>query len=195
MNTEQTSSQPSKAKGILGTLLAGVAAVVAFIVTHASEHLGQMSGEWLGSALFIPLVLVFLCCWGAGKLLGPAYEDLKLAIGVTSAQTILHLFAALYLGGGYFMALLPDILILGGGTAWLILRPGIWPIVLLLAFESFALFMNALALFQGGFEMAIVKGLISTVLVRVAAILFLVNAFKSRRSKAAEAAKDVVPAG
>jgi hypothetical protein len=195
MGTEQTSGQPSKAKGILGTVLAGAAAVFAFIVTHASEHLGQMSGEWLGSALFIPLVLVFLCCWGAGKLLGPAYDDLKLAIGVTSAQTILHLFAALYLGGGYFMALLPDILILGGGTAWLVLRPGIWPIVLLLAFESFALLMNALTLFQGGFEIAMVKGLISTVLVRAAAIMFLVAAFKSRRGKAAEPAKDTVPAG
>ncbi len=181
--------QSSKLKGLLGTIVAGAAAVGAFVLVHLSEHLGQMGGEWLGSALFFPLVLVFLCCWIAGKLLGPEFGDLKIAIGITSAQALLHLFGGLYFGGAVLLSVMPDIIILGAGTAWLIARPGVWPIVALLAFEGFAIAMNLLTLMQGGFEMVIVKGLIGTILIRLAAILFLYSALKSRRAKAPEAVK------
>jgi hypothetical protein len=194
MNT-QSSEQSSKAKGIIATVLAGAAAVGAFLLSHLSEHLGQMGGEWLGSALFIPLVLLFLCCWIAGKLLGPEYADLKIAIGITSAQAILLMFAVAYFGTPVLLPLLPDILILVACTAWLIARPGLWPIGVLLAFEVFALGMNALTLVQGGFDVVVVKGLISTILIRLGAIIFLYSAFKARRAKPAEPAKDAVAPG
>jgi hypothetical protein len=195
MSTEQTPGLSSKAKSLLGTILAGAIAVGAFVLTHTTEHLSQMGGEWLGTAMFIPLVLVFLCCWIAGKLIPQTPDAQRIAIGITSAQAILHLFAAFYFGGGAFIALLPDILILTGGTAWLVLRPGVWPIVLLLAFEAFALLMNVVALVQGGFEVMVVKGLISTILIRVAAIIFLGTALKAQRAKAALPAQDTVTAG
>jgi hypothetical protein len=190
MSTEQA----SKFKGLLGTVAAGAAAVGAFLIAHLSEHLGQMGGEWLSSALFFPLVLVFVCCWIARKALGAEYDDLKIAIGITSAQAIIHLLGGLYFGGGVLLSVLPDIVILGGATAWLVARPGVWPIAVLLAFEGFAILMNLLALVGGGFDMAIVKGLISTILIRVAAILFLYSGLKSQRAKMGEAAKDGVPA-
>jgi hypothetical protein len=186
MDTEQS----SKFKGLLGTVIAGAVAAGGFVLVQLSEHLGQMGGEWLGGALFFPLVLVFLCCWIAGKLLKPELADLRIAVGITSAQAIIHLLGGLYLGGGALMSVLPDIVILGAGTAWLVARPGFWPIVLLLAFEGFAIVMNVIVLIESGFEMVIVKGLISTILIRLAAILFLYAALKSRRAKAPEAAKD-----
>ncbi len=191
MNTEQS----SKFKGLLGTVIAGAAAVGGFVLVHLSEHLGQMGGEWLGGALFFPLVLVFLCCWIAGKLLGPELGDLKIAIGITSAQALLHLFGGLYFGGAVLLSVMPDIVILGAGTAWLIARPGVWPIVALLAFEGFAVLMNLYTLIGGGFEMMIVKGLIGTVLIRLAAIVFLYSGLKSRRAKAPEAPKEAANEG
>lgn len=191
MDTEQS----SKFKGLVGMVIAGAAAAGGFVLVHLSEHLGQMGGEWLGGALFFPLVLVVLCCWIAGKLLKPELADLKIAVGITSAQAIIHLLGGLYLGGGALMSVMPDIVILGAGTAWLIVRPGFWPIVLLLAFEGFAILMNLIVLIEGGFEMAIVKGLISTILIRLAAILFLYSALKSRRAKAPEGAKDSASEG
>jgi hypothetical protein len=190
MNSEQS----AKIKGLFGTIVAGAAAVGAFLLAHLSEHAGQMGGEWLGGSLFFPLLLVFLSCWIAGKLLRPELNDLKIAIGITSAQAVLHLLGGLYLGGAALMSVLPDIVILGAGTAWLIARPGFWPIVLLLAFEGFAILMNLLLLVQSGFETVIVKGLISTILIRVAAILFLYSGLKSRRARALEGAKDSVTA-
>lgn len=184
MNTGQS----SKIKGLLGTILTGAAAVGGFILVQASEQLGQAGGAWLGSALFFPLVLVFGCCWIAHKVLGPELDDLKIAIGITSAQAIIHLLGGLYFGGEALVSVLPDVIILGAGTAWLIARPGVWPIMLLLAFEGFAVAMNLLVLLQSGFDAMVVKGLISTVLIRLAAILFLWSGLKARRAKASQPA-------
>jgi hypothetical protein len=194
MDTEQTSRQPSKAKGILGTVLAGVAAVFAFIVAHASEHLGQMGGEWLGPAMFIPLVLVFLCCWIAAKLIPQTPDSLRIAIGITGAQAIYHLLGGLLGGGQAILAVAPDVLILGGGTAWLLARPGFWPIVLLIGFEAIALAMNVFMVFEVGFEVLLVKGLISMVLIRMAAIILLYYGWKAIQPSTTAVAKDGAPA-
>jgi hypothetical protein len=186
--------QSSKIKGFFGTILAGAAAVGGFILVQASEQVGQAVGAWLSSSLFIPLILVFLCCWIASRVLGPELDDLKIAIGITSAQAILHLLGGLYFGGEALISLMPDILILGLGTAWLIARPGFWPIVVLLAFEGFAIAMNLLTLIQTGFETMVVKALLSTILIRLAAILFLASGLRARRAKAPAVDKDSVPA-
>jgi hypothetical protein len=195
MNTEQTPGQSSKAKGLLGTVLAGAIAVGAFILTHTTEHLSQMGGEWLGTAMFIPLVLVFLCCWIAGKLIPQTPDALRIAIGITSAQAIYHLLGGLLGGGAAMVAVAPDVLILGGGTAWLIARPGFWPIALLIGFEAIALAMNVFMVFEVGFEVLLVKGLISMLLIRVAAIIMLYYGWKAIRPSAPAVAKDGVAAG
>src|SRR5262245_56256165 len=94
-----TTEQPSKAKGFLGTIIAGAAAVGAFVLAHSAEQLGHMGGEWLGAMLFFPLVLIFLCCWAAKRLLPPALEDVRIAIGIVGAQALWFLVVGLYLGG------------------------------------------------------------------------------------------------
>ena len=195
MSTEQTSGQSSKVKGILGTLLAGALAAGAFVLTHATKHLSQMGGEWLGPAMFIPLVLVFLCCWIAGKLIPQTPDALRIAIGITSAQAIYHLLGGLLGGGAAMVAVAPDVLILGAGTAWLIARPGFWPITLLIGFEAIALAMNVFMVFDVGFEVLLVKGLISMVLIRVAAIVMLYYGWKAIQPRAASVTKDGVAAG
>jgi len=187
MSTEQT----SKIKSFLGTVAAGAAAVVGFILVQASEQLGQMGGAWLGPALFFPLILVFLCCWIASKVLGPEYEHLKVAIGIVSAQAIMHVLGGLYFGPEVFLSVLPDVVILGGGVAWLIARPGVWPVLLLLAFQAFAMLSTLVGIAQIGFEAEILKGGISSMLIRAAAIIFLFGAWRHLRAKPAVAPETV----
>jgi hypothetical protein len=186
MDTPET----SKAKGFLGTIVAGAAAVGAFILAQASEQLGQMGGEWLGASIFIPLVLVVLCCWIASKLIPQMPSSLRIGAGITSAQAIYHLLGGLLLGGGALLGVLPDVVILGAGTAWLIVRPGFWPIAVLIGFEAFAIAMNILTAFQYGFELSVLKGMISMLLIRIAAIIFLYNGWKAIRAGAPEATKE-----
>jgi hypothetical protein len=179
MSTEQT----SKIKSFLGTVAAGAAAVVGFILVQASEQLGQMGGAWLGSALFLPIVIIALCCWIATKVLGPEYDHLKIAIGITSAQTIMLVLAGLLAGGGALAILLPAILVLGLGTAWLVARPGMWPVVLLLGFEVLTLGLSFVELAQYEFSAGAMKGAISGVLLKVAAIIFLYGGLRAVREK------------
>jgi hypothetical protein len=183
MSTEQT----SKIKSFLGTVAAGAAAVVGFILVQASEQLGQMGGAWLGPALFFPLIVVFLCCWIASKVLGPEYEHMKVAIGIVSAQAIMHVLGGLYFGPDVLLSVMPDVVILGGGVAWLIARPGVWPVALLLAFEAFAMVSTIVGIAQIGFEAEILKGGISSLLIRAAAIAFLYGAWRHLRAKPATA--------
>lgn len=183
-----STGQTSKIKGFFATLAAGAAAVGAFVLVQASEQLGQFGGQWLGAALFFPLIVVFLCCWIAGKVLGPEHDHLKIAIGITGAQTIMHILGGWYFGAEVLLSLLPDILILGLGTAWLVARPGVWPVLLLLGFEVFALGSTLVGLSQIGFDAGILKGAISSILVRAAAIIFLFGAWRSLRAKTTAAA-------
>jgi hypothetical protein len=177
MSTEQT----SKTKGILTTVATGAAAVGAFILVQLSEQLGQMGGAWLGPALLLPLVIIGACCWIASKALGPDHDHLKIAIGITSAQIIMLIIAGVV--AGVLGILLPSILILGLGTAWLVARPGTWPIVVLLGFEvlTFVLAFGQLA--QYGFPAEALKGAISAMLVQVAAVIFLYVGLRAVRDK------------
>jgi hypothetical protein len=54
--------------------------------------------------------------------------------------------------------------------------------------------MNLLTLIQTGFETMVVKALLSTILIRLAAILFLASGLRARRAKAPAVDKDSVPA-
>jgi hypothetical protein len=173
----------SKAKGLLGVVAAGAAAVGAFILTHASEELGKMGGKYLGISLLFPLIVVFGCCWGARKILPAKTQDLSVAIGIVSGQVVLHLIGGLYFG--VLQRVLLDIVILGAGVTWLIVRPSVWPIIGLTAFEIFALGSNILALTQVTDVAAAFKGLISFMLIRLAAIIFLVAGYKTLNSRPA----------
>lgn len=176
-----TTEQPSKAKRFLGTILTGAAAVGAFIVAQSAEQLGQMGGAWLGGALFFPLVIVFLCYWAAKRLLPPGLEDLRLAIAIVSGQALSFLMAGLFLGAVGHVLL--DVIILVAGLAWLIARPGIWPIAFLIGVEGFALLINLFMLTQVDFEAGL-KGILSSLFIRVAAIFFLYTGLSSRRAAA-----------
>src|ERR1700674_1819371 len=132
--------KPSNGKGWIGTLGVGAAAVGAFILAHASEELGKQGGEYLGISLFFPLIVVFLCCWVARKVLSSDLQDLSIAIGTLSAQVLLHVLGGLYFG--VLTSVLLDIVLLSIGLAWLIIWPSVWPIIGLTGFEILALGTN-----------------------------------------------------
>jgi hypothetical protein len=173
--------KPSKGKGWIGTLGVGVAAVGAFILAHASEEFGKQGGEYLGISLFFPLVVVFLCCWVARKVLSPDLQDLSIAIGIVSAQVLLHVLGGLYFG--VLTSVLLDIVVLSIGLAWLIIRPSVWPIIGLTGFEILALGTNLVVLTQVTDTVGAVKGLLSFMLIRLAAIIFLIVGYRSLKAK------------
>jgi hypothetical protein len=169
--------QGSTTKGILAVIGAGAAALGAFIVSRLSEELGKMSGEYLGISLFVPLLVVFGCCWLARKLLPENLKVLSIGIGIVSAQVVLHIFAGLYFG--VLPRLLIDIAILTAGLTWLIMRPSIWPICALIAFEVYAVGSNLLVLAQVPNTAVVFKGVLSFMVIRLAAIFFLVLGYRA----------------
>ena len=149
-----------------------------------------MGGAWLGSALFFPLILVFLCCWIASKVLGPEYEHMKVAIGIVSAQAIMHVLGGLYFGPEVLLSVLPDVVVLGGGVAWLIARPGVWPVALLLAFEAFAMAFDHRRHRPDRLRGRDPEGRDQLLLIRAAAIIFLYRSVASPARQAGSGTRD-----
>jgi hypothetical protein len=160
---------------------AAAAAAGAFILAHASKEFGKMGGEYLGISLLFPLVVVFGSCWIARKVLPANLQNLSVGIGIVSGQVVLHVLGGLYFGVLQRVAL--DIVILTAGLTWLIVRPSVWPVIGLTAFETFALGSNILVLTQVTDTAAVFKGLISFMLIRLVAIIFLVGGYKTLKSR------------
>jgi hypothetical protein len=154
-------------------------------LAHASEEFGKQVGDYLGVSLFVPLIVVFFYCWIARKVLPANLQDLSIVIGIIAAQISLHVFGGLYFGA--LTRVLFDIVVLTIGLVWLIIRPSVWPIIGLTAFEIFALGSNLLTLTQVTNFAPAFKGLISFMLIRLAAISFLVTGYQSLKAKSARA--------
>jgi|GEM_PF-5662500 len=173
--------------GVISAVFAAIGVGVAFIGAHVIpeivSHLSSAFGEWLGLSLFLPIVILFLTCWAASKLLSPDLKFLNLALGVPAGQAAILILSVMILGSRAIAAVWFDVAVILAALIWFASRPSAGPIMMLLVYEIGVLAINFYVLIQGGFDETLVKGLISSIVVRIFAILVLLPAYKEMKSR------------
>ena len=140
--------------------------------------LGGVVGWYCGWHLVVPLALAFGVGWLLTKIPGSPVA-FRIAWALVAARAI-YLTADIVLGGG-----LPDaihILVLGVGLAWLWLRPGIGPVILLglYGIATTVLIVIAYGRAQPGSWQH--KALVAYLCLQSATVLFLISGYvKTRR--------------
>ncbi|HKC05759.1 MAG TPA: hypothetical protein VKJ67_02750 [Methylomirabilota bacterium] len=100
-------------------------------------------GVYSGMHLLIPLALTGLVWWGARALLPDRSPD-YLAAAAVQAGHLLWIAVGLVVIGALTVDLV-DIAILLIGVAWLVLRPGLAPVIVLTVYQALALLINLFA--------------------------------------------------
>jgi hypothetical protein len=172
-------------KSIIGTILGGAAVVVVFILSHVAEEGGKLFGEWLGFRLLLPVAVIFLSCWILSKSLNPEIKYLNIAAGIPLGQAIMFSIAILLLGRTAIPIVISDVIIIGVGVSWLLFKPSIFALVFLAAYETVGLGSNCYTLILSNFQLEAMKNLLPHILIRIAALIFLYEAYKAMKARQA----------
>jgi hypothetical protein len=182
--------QRSEKQGWL--LGAGAAAVVA-LAAAGLYAVGRISADFVrmqGVSYAIALAVVAASCWATGRLLKPENRFLALAAGIPAGQAILLLVSIAAFGRDAIAQVGFDLAVLGACLAWLLLRPGAWPLAALLAYEAFALLVKGHALYTASFQQNFYRGVIVAILVQIAALIALFDGLQRVKRKAAKLRND-----
>ena len=104
---------------------------------------GIAVGVYSGMHLVIPLVLTGLAWWAARALL-PDHSPDYVAAAAVQAGHLLWIAVGLVVIGALTVDLV-DIAILLIGVVWLVLRPGLAPVIVLTIYQALALIINLFA--------------------------------------------------
>ncbi len=172
-------ASPSSSKaGFLGKIAAGAAVVFGFLLSHGSEEVGK----WLGFSLLLPIAILIATCWAATKLLDTGHKFLNQAVGIPAGQGLYMLIPVIVFGSAALPLVAIDIVIIAAGVIWLFARPGIAPLLLLLAYEAIALAMHLYGAFSGNVADNLLKGLVSAILIRIYAIVILYDGYRKMKA-------------
>jgi hypothetical protein len=160
-------------KGCLGVIAAGGLALLVFVASKGV----QKTAEYGGINNVIPLIGSLLIGWVAYKKLRQALQPMVPAIAVLGGQLAWYCLGALYLGN--WLVVIPDIAILSAGIYWLIARPGVGPIILLIGYQALGLIANLMMLASSDIESDAPKALVTHVLLRLLAIVLLLAGKKN----------------
>lgn len=109
----------------------------------AATVVGVAVGVYSGMHLLVPLALTSLVWW-AGRKLFPERSPDYVAAAAVQAGHLLWITVGLIVIGALTVDLL-DIAILLIGVAWLLLRPGLAPVIVLTIYQALALLINLFA--------------------------------------------------
>jgi hypothetical protein len=143
---------------------------------------GIAVGIYAGTHLLIPLVPTALLWWGAHRLLADRPADF---VGAAAVQ----LGHMLWIGVGLIVigrltVDLADIAILLVGSLWLLIRPGLAPVVTLTVYHGAALLLNLAAFLAMPVGYNLHRALLVHLIWRVLALVLMWRGY--RRARAAE---------
>ncbi len=115
-------------------------------VAIVATVVGVAVGVYSGTHLLIPLVLTGLVWW-AGRKLFPDRSPDYVAAAAVQAGHLLWIAVGLVVIGALTVDLV-DIAILLIGVAWLLLRPGLAPVIVLTIYQVLALLINLFAFLE-----------------------------------------------
>jgi hypothetical protein len=153
----------SKAGGLVGTVV------------------GVAVGMYSGINLLIPLTGAFLCGWIAYKLVKEDVKPMVPAIAVQLGHGLWMLFGFIMLRVLNQNAL--DLVILAAGLTWLLVRPGLGPVILLSTYQCIAFVVNLLSFLAAGVGSTTHKALLVHLVFRLAAVLLMVVGLQQMRRR------------
>ncbi len=157
-----------------------------------SGILGGVIGFYCGLMLFIPFAGA-----AAALLLAKHFASEKLK-PFTAALAVIFGHLAWMLVGGFFIPaglaqVIPDLVIIIAGLLWLVLRPGLGPVILLGIYEGISLVVNVVGIFQFDYGTAGHKALTAHIALRLFALASLFTGYRQFRKNQAEPAQMEVP--
>jgi hypothetical protein len=165
---------------------AAIAAVFAGAALYAVSLYSMIFVRQLGVSYLIALAALFASSWATRMLLKPRDRFLALAAGIPVGQLILLLLSILAFGPDAAPQVAFDVAALAAGVAWLLLRPGAAPVMLLLAYEAFAMLLKCNALYTANFYQNFYRGVIVAILVQIIALFALFDGLNRVKSRAAK---------
>jgi hypothetical protein len=162
--------------------VAVLAAAALYAVSRVSADFARMQAVSYG----IALAALAASCWAMGKLFKPEDRALALAAGIPAGQAVLLLVSIAAFGRDAVAQVGFDIAVLAVGLVWLARRPGAGPILLLIAYEAFALLMKSYALYSASFQQNFYRGVIVAILVQIAALFALFDGLQRVQRRAAK---------
>jgi hypothetical protein len=129
---------------------------------------GAGLGIYSGIHVMIPIVAASGAWWVGKKFLPPARLPFLPAIAVQTGHLFWILLGVLYLGR--LDEGLIDVVVLGVGLSWLIVRPGLGPLILLTLFQAAALVANGYLFAEADFGTNQHKALLIHIVLRVVAL-------------------------
>jgi hypothetical protein len=147
----------------------------------AGTVVGGALGVYAGINLLIPLAAAFMCGWIAYKLAKEEAKPMVPAIAIQGGQGLWMLFGFVMLHLVNLNAL--DLVILAAGLTWLLVRPGVGPVIFLTAYQSIAFVVNLLTFLTATVGSTTHKALLVHLVFRVAAVLSMVVGLQQVRRR------------
>lgn len=148
---------------------------------------GVAIGVYTGINILIPLSLTAAAWWAGKKLLSSSKQLFLPAVAVQTGHLLWLSVGLIYLRA-YGLDLL-DVIILFVGLTWLLLRPGLAPVLLLTVFQVLALAINGVSFAEATIGTNPHKALFVHMVWRLMALFFMWHAYvQSRKAVRVETA-------
>ena len=138
---------------------------------------GLALGSYLGFDLLVPLAAAAGAFWLANKFLPPEFKRLLAGFSIQAGHLAWFLLG--YMMAGRIDANTLDLILLGGGLAWLALKPGIKPVVALTAIQALAFMVNLNAFASASFGSPLSRALLTHLILRGAGVTLMWIGFQS----------------
>ena len=148
--------------------------------------IGLAVGRYSGLNLLIPLLFTGVAWWLATKFLPEHNKLIAPAFAVQCGHAVWMALGLVSLGAINENAF--DIVLVAGGLAWLVAKPGAGPLYLLGGYQLVALLINGYLLYDAEVGGAAHKALLVHVAWRVLALFFIVQVFFKVREVSTETA-------
>ena len=141
--------------------------------------IGAAIGVYAGVNVLIPLGMTAAVWWAGKKLLSSSKQLYLPAIAVQTGHLLWLSVGLIYLGA--FGLDLLDVIILIVGLTWLLLRPGLAPVLLLTVFQVLALAINGVSFAEATIGTNPHKALFVHMVWRLMALFFMWHAYVQSR--------------
>jgi hypothetical protein len=142
---------------------------------------GAALGTYAGIHLLIPLAAAGAAMWIMRKLFSARPTHVLAAASVQAGHVAWFGFAAMVGGREILHVVWLDIALMTAGVAWLVVRPGIWPIALLGAWQIFGIALNVAAWAEAPIGTGAHKALVVHLVLRLVASGLMVSGYLALR--------------
>ena len=144
--------------------------------------IGASFGQYLGIHLLAPGIIIVIIALVLKKWGKASFMPYAGAFSVQAGQEFWIVLATIL--GGQPMKGLPDLVLFGGGLAWLASRPGVNPLLYLGILQTIMVGFNILTLVHAVHGSLIYKAMMAHVFIRLFAVVFmLVPIWQLRRTE------------